>query len=291
MGKRETAFSGEYKREPVQFMGEDFILPFQPFELNHEYSVLYTIQKGEVMQTLKQNFSVRRLRSEVKQDDFYFIQIDKISEPLIDGKTIDITAYNVAEKTARLVYPLRIVVDKYGKWVEINSYDKLKERWEKQKDEIKDFYDGLIYEILANNVEEAIEDNDSLIQFMSSNWFLRAFFNGIHAPYTRKFEIEKKLYFPAIAEVDDIEFSIAQKVNPYLNELQQIEVTQIGETENEYINGSFRANYFINPNNYIVQNLDLECKIAMSTPRNISLRVRNLDQKTSLLDSGITPLV
>lgn len=291
MDKNEEALIGKEKPIPVQFISEDFILPFRPFELNHQYSVLYTIQKGETLEKLEQNFSVRRLRSEVKQDEYHFIQVEKKSALLINGKPANTTAYKVAEKTAELLYPLRGVVDKSGKWVDINSYDKLKERWEKGKDEISDLYDGEVYEKLARNIENAIIDNDSLIELMSGNWFLRAFFNGIYTSYTRKFEIEKQIYFPVIAEVADIEFFIKQKVNPYLNELNQIEVRQIGEPENEYINGSYNANYFLNPNNYIIQSIDFECNLKMSTSRNISISIRNLDESKIELDSEISLLV
>lgn len=133
---------------------------------------------------------------------------------MVDGKPVDSRAYKVAEKTAELLYPLRIVVNKYGKWVDINSYYKLKERWENQKEAIKELFDGKTFEMLAQNIENAIEDDKSLVGLISGNWFLRAYFNGIHRAYTRKFERERTLYFPVAAEVEDIEFSAFQKDQP-----------------------------------------------------------------------------
>lgn len=290
MIKKQEVFIEENKQRAVQFISQDVILPFRPFELDHQYSVLYTIQKGETTQTIEQNFSVRRLRSEAKQDDYHFIQIEKVSELLIDNKSVEVKACKVAEKTAELLYPLRVVVDKFGKWVDLNSYDKLKERWEKQKDEIKDLYDGFMYEILTRNIEAAITDNNSLIEFMSGDWFLRAFFNGIHSAYSRKFEIEKKLYFPVIANFEDIEFLITQKVNPYLNELNRIEVTQTGESANEYLEENYKAQYFLNPNNYLIEHLVLECDLK-DMNRKITVEVKNLDQSEIIVDSGISLLV
>ena len=273
----EEVINKDKKAQQTVFIGEEFVLPFRPFELNNEYSVLCTIEKGEHVETLKQNYKVRRLRPDTDQNDYHFIQIDKISELLIDGKPADLAVHKVAEKTAQFLFPIRIVVDKYGKWVDLNSYDKLKERWEKQKDEIEDAYEGEVYDTIVDNIEKAIIDDDTLIESLSGNWFLRAFFNGIHIAYTEKLKIEKNIFFPAIAEMDDLEFLLSQKAEPYLNDLNLIEVTQEGELENEYLEGFFNARYFLNPNHYNIESLELECNL-IEIKEKISIKVDNLNE-------------
>ena len=99
------------------------------------------------------------------------------------------------------------------------------------------------------------------------------------------------MYFPAAAEVDDIKFSIVQKVNPYLNDLNEIEVTQTGESESEYLDGNYTARYFLNPNNYIIKDIELECNLQMSSSRKISVSVKDLDRNEIVLDSGISLLI
>nr|WP_256527389.1 hypothetical protein [Flavobacterium sp. HSC-32F16] len=278
------------KREEVLFVSEDYVLPFRPFELNHDYSVLYTIEKDDKKQTLEQNFSLRWLKSDTNHDEFYFFQIDKISELLIDEKPIDTRAYKVAEKTAELLYPLRIVVNKYGKWVDINSYHKLKERWENQKEAIKELFDGKTFARLAQNIENAIDDDKSLVRLISGNWFLRAYFNGIHRSYTRSFERERKLYFPAIAYTDDLEFLVIQKAVPYLNDFNQIEVIQSGKSTDENVEEHYDAQYYLNPNNYLIEYLYLECDL-IDMRRKIKVEVKNLDQSKITVDSRISLLV
>lgn len=280
----------EKKKEPVLFVSQDYVLPFNPFELNHNYSVLYTIEKEGKKQTLKQNFSLLRLKPDTQQNDYHFVEINKTSKLLIDGGPINTRAYSVAEKTAELLFPLRIVVDKYGKWKDLNSYDKLKERWEKQKDSIKELFDGKTFMQLAKNIENAIEDNSLLVKQISGNWFLRSYFNGIHRAYTQSFETERKLYFPAIAQTDDLEFLITQKANPYLNDLNQIEITQSGKSENENVEEYYHAQYFLNPNNYLIEELHLECDL-IDMKRKITIEVKNLDQSKITVDSKISLLV
>ena len=280
----------EKKKEAVLFVNQDNVLPFNPFELNHNFSVFYTIEKEGKKQTLKQKFSLLRLKPDTQQNDYHFVEINKTSKLLIDGEPINTRAYSVAERTAELLFPLRIVVNKYGKWIDLNSYDKLKERWEKQKDSIKELFDGKTFMQLIKNIENAIEDNSLLVKQISGNWFLRAYFNGIHRAYTQNFETERKLYFPAIAQTDDLEFLITQKVNPYLNNLNQIEVTQSGKSQNENIKEYYHAQYFLNPNNYLIEELRLECDL-IDMKRKITIEVKNLDESKITVDSKISLLV
>lgn len=280
----------EKKKEAVLFVNQDNVLPFNPFELNHNYSVLYTIEKEGKKKTLEQKFSLLRLKPDTKQDDYHFIEINKTSALLIDGKPIDTRAYTVAEMTAELLFPLRIVVNKYGKWIDLNSYDKLKERWEKQKDNVKELFDGKTFMQLTTNIENAIEDNSLLVKLLSGNWFLRANFNGIHRAYSRNFETERKLYFPAIAQTDDLQFLITQKVNPYLNDLNQIEVTQSGKSDDENVEEYYHAQYLLNPNNYLIEELYLECDL-IDMKRKITVEVKNVDESKITVDSRISLLV
>ncbi|KAF2081881.1 hypothetical protein [Flavobacterium sharifuzzamanii] len=280
----------EKKKEPVLFVSQDNVLPFNPFELNRNFSVLYTIEKDGKKQTLEQNFSLLRLKPDTQQNDYHFVEINKTSKLLIDGEPINTRAYSVAEKTAELLFPLRIVVNKYGKWIDLNSYDKLKERWEKQKDGIKELFDGKTFMQLAKNIESAIEDNSLLVKQISGNWFLRAYFNGIYRAYTQSFETERKLYFPVIAQTEDLEFLISEKVNPYLNDLNQIEITQSGKSENENVEEYYHAQYFLNPNNYLIEELHLECDL-IDMKRKITIEVKNLDESKIIVDSKISLLV
>lgn len=267
----------EKKKEPVLFASPDYRLPFCPFELNHSYSVVYTIEKEGKVQTLEQNFDLRRLKPDTQQNDYHFIEVKKMSPLLINGNSTNTRAYKVAEKTAKLLYPLRIVVNKYGKWKDLNSYDKLEERWENQKENIKELFDGKTFMLLAKNIENAINDRNELVKLISRNWFLRAYFNGIHRAYTQKLEREMQLHFPAVTEAGDTIFAIIQKVNPYLNNQNLIEVTQSGKSENENIEEYYDAQYCLNPHNYIIESLSLECDLADMDTK-IKIEVKNITE-------------
>lgn len=265
------------KPEPVRFVSSDFVLPFRPYDLNTEYSVTYTIEKEGKKQTLRQYYKLKRLQPETKQMDYHFIQINKISPLLINEKVAQNRAQQIAEQIDQLVFPLRIVVNNKGKWIDLNSYYKIKARWEDKKEKIKEAYQGEVYERIAENVGRIVKDKDALLKYISGNWFLRAYFNGIHDKYTSELETNKNLYFPFLADAEDQEFLITQKAAPYLNDSNLIEVNQNGTLENEYINGSYNAAYFLNPNNYSIEHFTVECDFINMNEK-IRIEVKNLNE-------------
>jgi len=265
------------EKKPVVFVSPDYVLPFYPFQLNNSFAVTYTIEKNGKTQILEQNFDLRWLEPDTKQNDYHFIETKAISSLLINGERINTRAYKMAEKTAELLHPLRIVVNKYGKWKDLNSYSKLKERWENQKDDIQELFDGKIFMLLVQNIENAINDDKHLVGLISGNWFLRAYFNGIHRAYKKNLEREMKLYFPVIAEDEDTEFLIVQKANLYLNDKNQIEVMQSGVPENEFVKGTYNAKYYLNPVNYIIERLYLECDLT-DLDRKLKVEVKIIEE-------------
>ncbi|OXA83711.1 hypothetical protein B0A66_22115 [Flavobacterium hercynium] len=278
------------KPEPVRFVGSDFILPFRPHNLYTEYSVKYTIEKEGTKQTLRQYYKLTRLQSQTNQKDYHFIQINKISPLLINEKVAQNRAQQIAEQIDQLLFPLRIVVDEWGKWIDLNSYYKIKARWEERKEEIKEAYQGVVYDNIVESIENIIKDDDTLLKYVSRNWFLRAYFNGIHEKYTPELETIKNLFFPCITKMKNQKFHIIQKVAPYLDDSNLIEVTQKGTSENEFINGSYNAAYFLNPNNYSIEYFTVECDLKNRNQK-IMIEVKNLNETKITPPTGISLLV
>lgn len=275
------------KPEPVRFVNNEFVLPFRPYELFTEYSVTYTIEKEGKQDTMRQYYKLKRLEPQTKQIDYHFIQINKISPLLINEKLAEEKVYSMAEKTAELLFPLRIVVDKWGKWIDLNSYYKIKARWEKEKYNLKEVFDGKQYDTLVKTMESDIINDKLLVSFVSGNWFLRAFFNKLHVAYQKELEIEKKLFFPVFTEIEDVEFLITQKVNPYLDDLNRVIVTQEGQTADANLNGTYNATYFLHPQSYIIEHLIVECDFADMNHK-IKIVVENLNQRKISAPTGVS---
>ncbi|OXA83903.1 hypothetical protein B4N84_16335 [Flavobacterium sp. IR1] len=288
--KEKEALLKNKKQKSVRFVGSEYVLPFCPHELYTEYSVKYTIEKEGEKKTLRQYYKLTRLQPQTNQTDYHFIQINKISPLLIDEKVAQKEIYQMAQLLDQLVFPLRIVVNSRGKWVDLNSYYKIKARWEERKEKIKEAYQGKFYDNITENIESIMQDDDVLLKYVSGNWFLRAYFNGIHEKYTSELETNKSLYFPFLADAEDQKFLITQKVSPCLNDLNLIEVTQKGTLENQCINGSYDAAYFLNPNNYSIEHFVVECDFINMNEK-IKIEVKNLNPQKIFVPTGVSLLV
>lgn len=79
-------------------------------------------------------------------------------------------------------------------------------------------------------------------------------------------------------------------MNPYLNDLNQIEITQSGKSEDKNVEEYYQAQYFLNPNNYLIEELHLECDL-IDMKRKITVEVKNLDESKITVDSRMSLLV
>lgn len=65
-----------------------------------------------------------------------------------------------------------------------------------------------------------------------------------------------------------------------------------GESDPEKLNGTYTSYYFLDPNNYMVEGLFLECKIQLDVPQTITIEISNINDEAKLmLQSKVSLLV
>ncbi|MBF4516818.1 LysM peptidoglycan-binding domain-containing protein [Flavobacterium sp. ANB] len=256
----------EKKPQKVSF-GDNYKLLFLPRNIQKEYQVQYTTEVGEEIDILEIEIVVKWLASDEK--GFHLFEIIRGQEIYINTKKPETIMDELDAKTAEILYPLKIVVDESGKWVDIYNYDEIVTRWKVVKREILDYYDGEVSENHIEIIEYALEDSDTLLKALSSDYFLRAFFNGIYVEYTADFFFEDKVSFPLEKGKESV-YNIGQKVTPYVDESGLIKVEQKGEyVDNEFqeiyrhepFRGNYKAVYYLNEDNYSIEKVNLECSI------------------------------
>jgi hypothetical protein len=277
----ETKTKREEAQKKVTLSSTNFNLVFRPEELKKEYQVKHTIENGENIDTMRQEMSIKRLL--IKEIDYFYFEIDTVSKLYLNGTEVDGLAVELAENTAQILYPLQIVVDDTGKWRDIYNFDAIQKRWEVKKQDLLEYYEGDTTDQYIAIVDKTLQSKEKLVNKLSSNWFLRAFFNGIHIDYTEKLEIEKNVFFQPIAKIEDLEFLITQKTEPLTDDFNRIIVNQKGSLVDEYIDGIYDATYYLNPNNHNIEQLSLECLIEIEPPQKIRIEVS--PKKTEKIDS------
>lgn len=256
----------EKKPHKVSF-GDNYKLPFLPRNTEKEYQVQYTTEVGEEIDILELEIIVKWLASDEK--GFHLFEIIRGREIYINTKSPETIMDELDAKTAEILYPLKIVVDVSGKWVDVYNYDEIVARWKVVKREILDYYDGEVSENHIEIIEYALEDSETLLKALSSDYFLRTFFNGIHVAHTANFSFEDTISFP-LEKGKEAVYNIEQKVTPYLEDSGLIKVEQKGEyVDNDFqeiyrhnpFKGNYNAVYYLKEDNYSIEKVNLECSI------------------------------
>lgn len=260
-------------------------LPFLPAGSKKKYDVHYVLENGEEKDTIHFESIVKWIAVDPK--GFHFFEVDRMTKTYINNSEPDTMLEELAAKTAEIIYPLQIVVDHTGKWIDVHNYKQILDRWENKKREILDYYEGEVTQIHIEQTEQSLTSKAALYDSLRSDLFLRGLFNGIHINYTANYEFENNISFPLIKD-EEASFIIEQKIAPFLEDGKWIKVEQKGE----YIDtdfdidfvfdpweGKYNANYFLNPNSYCVEKMELECAIHYDSTMKAILNIEEIKPK------------
>lgn len=273
----------EKKREKVS-LGNDYKLPFVPGGIKNIYKVHYTTEVGEEIDTIEMEVSVKWLATD--KNNFHLFEINRQSI-YVNNEIPDTVMDELSAKTAEVLYPLKIVVDGLGKWIDIYNYNEIESRWKDKKNEILDYYEGEVTENYIDHTEAALASAVTLFKSLSSDYFLRAFFNGIHVHYTADHLFKNEVLFPLEKDEESL-FKIEQNINPFLDESYLVKVEQKGD----YVDagseasfgfdpwtGNYNATYLLDSDNYSIEKVNLECRIDYDEPIQVTIVIERLKKE------------
>ncbi len=269
-------------------------------QINNSYGVVYTIESGKETHEIKQQINVRWKAK--NENGFYFFEVSRIGKVYINDTAASTMAEEIAEKASSALYPLLVVVDETGKWVYINNFNQIQERWYETKEQVLKYYKGEQVEKYLSIYDRNLEDSDTLYLSLSKDWFLNVFFNGIHFQYPSSLSIEKEIEFPFLAKNENLHYLVNQKLDDRLD-VDNFLVIDIngklndGRTKTDFENelkqpvkeyseqkamGSYRAKYFLNPQNYVPESIFISCDLDLGIPQKYSVTISNLNDKEEL---------
>ncbi len=197
--KNDTSTNNVTEKKPkkVSFI-KGYCLPFLPANIKKNYDVVYVLEDGEEKDTLRFESSVKWLGADPK--GFHFFEIDRLSKISINNAEPDTIMEELAVKTAEVLYPLQIIVDDTGKWIDIHNYKEIVDRWETTKSEVLDYYEGEVADIYVEHTENSLTTRKVLMASFRSDLFLRTLFNGIHVDYTAEHTFTNTNTFPLVKD-------------------------------------------------------------------------------------------
>lgn len=282
--------------KPVK-LGLNYKLNFFPASLNKNYGVLIVMEKDQDSQSIKYEINLRYVRQEGKDKVF---EIDRISKIFINDEEADSIVDVLAVKVAKVLYPLQILVDENGSFSGIANYEQIQQRWHTVKEAIYDEYEGEWVEKYIALNEEVLNEKESIEFSLLSDYFIRAFFNGIYCEYTENRSKTDTIQFPVLSEVSDINYKVKSEIEEFYDESNFIVLNQDGVISEErskedleakfnfpfYANpstsytladGAYRGKYFLSPNDHSIEAAYVEASVALDIPEQIKVSIANLN--------------
>ena len=268
--------------------------------INNTYGVLYTIENGKHVTTIKQEINVTwKAKSE---NNFYFFEISRIGNIYINDTKASTMAEEIGEKSSAALYPLILVVDETGEWVDIHNFNEIKERWQDIKEQISHYYKGEQVEKYFSIYDKNLEDSDTLYLSLLKDWFLNAFFNGIHLQYPSTLSIQKEISFPFMAKTENLNYQVNQVIDDNFDvdnflvidingklddertktDFERILNLPVKEYSAEKVSGDYRAKYFLNPLKHMPEAVFVSCTLALDSPQKYTVTISNLNDKAEM---------
>lgn len=256
------------KKSKKVIFGSDYRIPFIAEKITESYKVKYTIEVDSVVNETEIIIDVRWLATD--KNKYHLFEINRGNEIYVNGLPPDSMISELGAKTAEVLYPLKIVVDEFGEWIDIYNYDEIESRWEIIKKEVLDYYEGELTEAYIDSIERTLRSSDTLLKSLRSDYFLRTFFSGIHVKYTADYSFKNEISFPLENEEEAI-FEVQQKISPILEDSDFIKIEQKGHYVDSLSHSilygytsskvKYRSSYSLNSETYALEKMNVECHI------------------------------
>ncbi|KAF2079273.1 hypothetical protein [Flavobacterium sharifuzzamanii] len=271
------------------------------------YAVLCTIENGKDVHSIKQQI---KISWQAENAGFHFYYVSRDEALYVNDTAVNTMAQEIAQKASQALYPLLIVVDENGKWVYVNNYDQIVERWNETKNQIRKYYKGDQTEKYFKIYDKNLADEDSLFLSIQKDWFLNALFNEIHVQYPQDLSLKKHTSFPHLPNTKSIQYFVNQKIDEHLDTNNLILIDIIGklddsrtktdfqnelnhpvkEYSDEKAGGNYTAKYYLNPNSYMPEAFIVNADLELDIPQKYTVTATHLDTATELVIASRQPL-
>ncbi|MDQ8011021.1 MAG: hypothetical protein REI96_01130 [Flavobacterium nitrogenifigens] len=290
----------EQQRQKVVFNDAPGKLTLNHSHGENTYAVQYTIENGKEIYTIKQQI---KISWRAKNEGYHFYYVSRYEDLYVNNIAANTMIEEIAQKASQALYPMLIVVDENGKWVYINNYDQIVERWNETKSKIRKYYKGDQTEKYFKIYDKNLEDEDSLFFSIQKDWFLNALFNEIHVQYPQDLSLKKHISFPHLAKTENIQYLVHQEIDDHLNidnlividingklddsrtktDFQNELKIPVKEYSEEKALGNYKAKYFLNPNTYMPEAFTVSCDLALDIPQKYTVTATNLHTAEKLV--------
>jgi hypothetical protein len=285
------------KNKLVKF-GRGNSLIFQPGNSFFKYGVIINLERGDHKNELKYETSVRWLKSE---NNLHFFEIDRTSNLFLNEEEVNEIADTLAYKTSKVLYPLQVSVDQYGKFSAVENLSVFSERWPDVKNEVYKEFEGEIVDEYCRKIEAILDEPDAISMYLKNDYFIRTLFFGVYQRFGQNYQIEGTESFPVVNNPIEPRYKIKLEIDPLKDEYDLVNIGGEGKLHDErdvydFINespfsliiddnptinhqGDFRIKYYLNGKFQLPESMYMECSIMLKEEKKISVVVSALTEQ------------
>lgn len=277
----------EVEIKPIKVIfEEEFRIPFHYVVGKNSYNVFLSIENETKLQTVNYKVSVEFLKKD--KNGYSLFEINRAPKVYVNNNITDKITDTLAEEVSTILYPLLIVVDQQGEWVDVYNFNDIVDRWTEKRKEIAENKGGSAINKYFNAVDLILSNSDNLLKNILDDWFLKLFFNGIHTSYTSNLSFTNQADFAITPKENPVKFNVTQKIHEHLNDANMIVIEKEGTLadlsqqttfRNSTYSGNYHSIYHLNPNSYVVENASLECNILGDCNKKASVKIYNLNDR------------
>ncbi|WP_427873660.1 hypothetical protein [Flavobacterium sp. MMS24-S5] len=284
--KQESDNEQENAKPTKIIFDNGFKIPFHNVRGKNSYMVLQTTENEKHLQTIKYKVSVEYLKKD--KNGYSLFEIDRISKVYLNNVQVDTLTDVIAEEVSNVLYPLLIVVDPEGKWIDLHNFSAIRERWMAKRKSIVEKNESVAIHKYLNTIDSILNEEENLLQNLSDDWFLKVFFNGVHTTYTSDLSFTTAVDFAITPKDNALTFQVTQKIDEFLNDGNMVVIEKKGTLTNtsqesafekNILSGSYHSIYHLNPNTYCIENASLECDIIGDLTKKATVKIYNLNDK------------
>jgi len=277
------------------------LLKLAPSQFKKNYGYILTFKNGEQENSIKYEVAITYIKT--IPDVARLFRIERISKVYVNDTEPDLLIDKLANEAASALYPMIVEVDFNGKFLALNNYQEIADRWKTARAKIKEYFTGDISEQYCVLMEKTIASADLLRWKIQQDFLISTFFAPIYKSYTSALKIEDDTTFPIAGSAMPVLFKVTQQVKEYLNELDAVELQHGGiaidsrsaaDIENEHsfafekstnpdageFHGEYTARYLLHAQSKAIRSINAQWILDLSRKRTITISMHQIISDT-----------
>lgn len=183
---------------------------YNPVGVANTYGVILVFEDHK-NKKLQIHYEIDAICIDETDDNHFEFEVYK-HQVFINEKAPDILIDELSDRCGKVLYPLRLKVNRQGKAISVLNQAEILERWKTEEQNIKQSYKGKEIDLLLKNMDLIINNENQLTDLIiRRDWFISLFFSSVYGidEISKK---QKQQLLPFIPYAPSVPFQIKNNI-------------------------------------------------------------------------------